>query len=249
MKVRFKNSNGGSIVGFLYRPFRKTDKAIIFCHGFAGMKEQFKLWANYFSFRGFITLTFDFTGNGESEGFFTEGTFSQEISDVKSAVDFLKQNYGIRKIALVGHSMGGAVAVLSASKNKDVDCVVVLAPLAVIKGKPYGKFANEEADIFEAHGLCDLVNCKKMRTLDLAFFKDVKRHDVLKSVKSLKIPLLVIHGNSDSIVSVKEGLMLHNAAVVKNKRVEIIKGADHDFAKRRLKISGIILDWCRKYLK
>ncbi|MEM4244981.1 MAG: alpha/beta fold hydrolase [Candidatus Nanoarchaeia archaeon] len=249
MKVKFMNSKGGTLVGVLHKPLKKSKSAVLFLHGFTGFKEQFRWWAEYISLHGFITLAFDFTGNGESDGFFTEGTISQEVSDIDSAIKFLKENYGVEKICVLGHSMGGAVAILSAAKNKDIDCLVVLAPLAVLKGKPYSEFANEMADILDSKGLCNIVNCKKMRSLDMTFFKDVSKHDVLKAVKKVKVPILVIHGDADSIVKVKEGKMIYNAAVVKNKKIHIIKGADHDFAKGRFFLTNLILDWCRKFLK
>ncbi len=249
MKVKFLNSKGGILVGVLHKPIKKSKSAIIFLHGFTGFKEQFSLWAKYFSLRGFITLAFDFTGNGESDGFFTEGTISQEVSDVDSAIKFLKKNYCVEKFCVLGHSMGGTVAILSASKNKDINCLVVLAPLAVLKDKPFSEFANEMADILDSKGLCDIVNCKKMRSLDMNFFRDVEKHNVLKAVKKVKIPILIIHGDADSIIDVNEGKMIYNAVIAKNKKIHIIKGADHDFAKGRLALSNLIVGWCRKFLK
>ncbi len=249
MQVKFLNSKGGTLVGYLFKPLMKTRSAVIFCHGFTGYKEQFKFWARYFSLRGFITLAFDFTGNGHSDGFFTEGTISQQVSDVNSAVYFLKKNYGVEKVGIVGHSMGATVAMLAASKSSDINCLVVLAPVAELEGKPYKEFANYMADVLDSKGLCDIVDCKRMRSLEMNFFYDIKKHDVLKSIKNIKAPLLVIHGDSDTIIDIKEGKKVYDTARVKEKQFHQLKGVDHYFAKGKFHISKLVLDWCRKHLK
>lgn len=249
MKVNFHNDKGANLSGLLYKPFRKTSSAALFCHGFAGYKEQFSFWARYFSFRGFLTLTFDFTGNGHSDGLFTDGTISQQVSDIVSAINFLKKDYSVTKVCLIGFSMGAASSVLASLKCEEVCCVIVLAPLAEIKGKPYADFANAMADVLDSKGLCDIVDCKKMRSLDIHFFHDLKKYDILNSVKELKVPLLVIHGSKDSLTSVDEGKALFNSANVSEKKIHIVDGADHDLGKGRFKISKVVLDWCRKYSK
>jgi len=249
MKVKFLNSQGGTLVGYLFKPLRKTSSALVICHGFSGFKEVFKIFARYFSLRGFVTLAFDFTGNGESDGFFTDGTISQEISDVNSAINFLKKDHGIEKICVVGHSMGGAVALLAASRNKDINCVVALAPLAELQDKPYKKYANEMADVWDSKGLCDIVKCKKMRSLEMKFFYDLKNHDVLESVRKIKVPILVVHGDADSIIDIKEGRSIYNSAKVREKYFYKVKGTDHYFSKGKWKVSKVVLDWCKKYLK
>lgn len=248
MKVEFLNSKGGTLAGYLFKPFGKAKSAIIFCHGFMWFKESFKMPARYLALRGFITLAFDFTGNGDSDGFLSEGTISQEVSDVGSAIKFLKKNYGVEKIGLVGHSVGGAVAVLAALKNPEVRCLVVLAPLAVLKNKPYKEFANMMADILDRKGLCEVVNCKRMRSLDTSFFRDIKKHNILKSARSLKTPVLVVHGDSDNIINIGEGKMLYDAVQTKKKKFYPIRGEGHSFAGSMASVAKVSLKWLKESL-
>ncbi|MFH1332214.1 MAG: alpha/beta fold hydrolase [archaeon] len=249
MKVKFLNSKGGTLVGYLYKPIKKTDKAVIFCHGFMGFKEPFRFWAKYLSLRGFITLAFDFTGSGESDGYLTQGTISQEVSDLDRAITFLKKNHGVKKVCVLAHSMGAAIAVISASENKDIGCIIALSPLVIFKGKPFKDYANKIADVWESKGLCELVRCKRMRSLKLNFFTDLKKYDVLQAAKRIKIPILIIHGDSDSVIDIKEGRILYDVVKVKDKKFYTAEGVGHYFEKHKLKLHGIILDWFRKYLK
>jgi putative redox protein len=249
MKVKFYNSNGATLVGYLFKPLFKTDSAVIICHGFFGFKEAFRIWGRILALRGFIVLAFDFTGNGESDGFLTDGTISQEIYDLNSAINFLKKKYIIKKLAVVGHSLGGTVAMLAASKNKDIDCVIVLAPAAELKGKKYRKYANMMADIWESKGLCEIIRCKKMRTLDVNFIRDANNHDVVKAVKKVKVPLLVIHGDADSTIHMNEGKLVYDNAGSNKKKFHILKGVDHYFNKRRWETSQLVTSWLKKWLK
>lgn len=249
MKVKFLNSKGGTLVGYLFKPLTKTDSAVVVCHGFSGFKEAFKITGRYLSLKGFIFLAFDFTGNGESDGFLTDGTISQEVSDVGSAINFLKKKYGVRKIAVVGHSMGATVALLAASKYKEIDCVVAISPLAKLEGKDYKKYANEMADVWDSKGLCEIVRCKRMRELKVNFFYDLKKHDILKSSKKLKVPILIIHGDADSTIDIKEGRMVYENAASNKKHFHVAKGADHYFTKGKWEVSQVISNWLKKWLK
>lgn len=249
MKVKFLNSNGATLVGYLFKPMTKTDCAVIVCHGFSGFKEAFKIPGRYLSLKGFIVLAFDFTGNGESDGFLTDGTISQEISDVTSAIKFLKEKYGVKKIAVVGHSMGATVALLAASRNREIDCVVALAPLAELKNKPYREYANMMADAWESKGLCEVVRCKKMRSLDINFIRDVKKHDVIKALKNVKVPLLVIHGDADKEIDISEGKWVYDNAAANKKHFHVAKGVDHYFSKGKWESSQLVSGWLKKCLK
>ncbi|MFL6510606.1 MAG: alpha/beta hydrolase [Nitrososphaera sp.] len=93
--VSFK-SNNLKLAGHLYVPddYKKGEKrpAIVVSHPFGGVKEQTAgLYAKKLSEKGFITLAFDASYQGESEGEpqFLEDPFAR-VEDIKSAVSFLE---------------------------------------------------------------------------------------------------------------------------------------------------------------
>lgn len=93
--VTFK-SNGLKVAGHLYLPddYKEGEKrpAIVVSHPCGGVKEQTAgLYAKKLSEKGFITLAFDASYQGESEGEprFLEDPFAR-AEDVKSAVTFLE---------------------------------------------------------------------------------------------------------------------------------------------------------------
>jgi hypothetical protein len=54
------------------------------------------------------------------------GEFEECVDDVLTGVDYLKQR-GIKRVALVGHSFGGAVAIEAGTQSEDVVAVVGLS--------------------------------------------------------------------------------------------------------------------------
>jgi pimeloyl-ACP methyl ester carboxylesterase len=68
-------------------------------------------------------LRISFSGNAASEGRFEASNISKEVEDLGAVLDVLAG----RVIAYAGHSMGGAVGVLRASRDRRIRLLVSLA--------------------------------------------------------------------------------------------------------------------------
>lgn len=93
---------------------------------FLGHK-PFWVIADYLARRGIGMLRFDERGVGKSTGVFSGATSLDFARDVETAVCYLKEKRGFRRIGLIGHSEGGMIAPLVASRSKDVKFIVSLA--------------------------------------------------------------------------------------------------------------------------
>ena len=94
----------------------------------------FKIIAEHLSTNGIAVLRYDDRGVGESNGKSVDESTSEEFAgDVSAAMDFLKNRSDINgeQIGLIGHSEGGIVAPLTASKRKDVAFIVSIAGTGV----------------------------------------------------------------------------------------------------------------------
>lgn len=89
--------------------------------------------ADQLSKNGIGVLRFDERGVGKSEGKFETATISVLSADINSAIAYLKtrKEVNYKKIGLLGHSIGGIIAPKVASKNKDIDFIVLLAAPAI----------------------------------------------------------------------------------------------------------------------
>ncbi|MEO5945268.1 MAG: alpha/beta fold hydrolase [Chitinophagaceae bacterium] len=91
--------------------------------------KPFLVIADYLTKNGIAVLRYDDRGVGKSKGDFKIATTADFATDVESAIAYLKTRKEINqnKIGLVGHSEGGLIAPMVASKSKDIDFIVLLA--------------------------------------------------------------------------------------------------------------------------
>jgi uncharacterized protein len=95
--------------------------------------KPFLIIADYLTRNGIAVLRFDDRGTAESEGDLKGSTTMNFATDVESAVEYLKTRKEInkKKIGLIGHSEGGIIAPIVASKSKDIAFIVLLAGTAI----------------------------------------------------------------------------------------------------------------------
>ena len=131
-KVRFKNRFGITLAGDMYLPkdLKKGEKypAIAISGPFGAVKEQASgLYAQTLAQRGFITLAFDPSYTGESEGT-PRDVASPDINteDFSAAVDFLsnEENVDAEKIGILGICGFGGFALNAAQIDTRIKAAV-----------------------------------------------------------------------------------------------------------------------------
>jgi pimeloyl-ACP methyl ester carboxylesterase len=91
--------------------------------------KPFLVLADYLTRRGIAVLRVDDRGVGGSTGSVNDSTSADFAEDVLAGVAFLKTRKEINpaQIGLIGHSEGGIIAPLVASRSKDIAFIVMLA--------------------------------------------------------------------------------------------------------------------------
>lgn len=128
---------------------------------------------------------FDRPGYGRSEG-----SISSEQQFYKNAQDFythIKSKAGKQKIFLMGESLGGAEAIHLASKNP-VDGLITRSTFTSIYN----------------------LICEKIST-PLAWLLIRYELNSLEKIKEVKCPILLFHGNQDSLIPMQHGQKLYEA--------------------------------------
>ena len=97
---------------------------IIIIHGFLGMNDNWKSLGTQFAAQGFQVHALDLRNHGKS---FHSNDFSYELmaEDVKQYCEF----HQLKNVILLGHSMGGKVAMLLASTNPDLVSKLIVADI------------------------------------------------------------------------------------------------------------------------
>jgi alpha/beta superfamily hydrolase len=231
--VEFQNRSGKLLRGMIHRPDsahqRRAAPGVIFFHGFTGDRMEshwlFVKCARALAQAGFASLRFDFYGSGESEGEFRQATLHGEISDATAAVDYFRRCKGIdrEKVALVGLSLGGAIAAVVAPRVR-AGALVLWAALA--HPKHLRDLAeNKSTLIAGGNGNREFGS----QEISPRFLDNIHKVDPLKSIARFKRPTLIIHPEKDAYLPLSHPEDLLHAAGSAIKKKVIIAGADHTF--------------------
>jgi dipeptidyl aminopeptidase/acylaminoacyl peptidase len=95
--------------------------------------KPFLVIADYLTRNGIAVLRFDDRGTFASTGDFKTATSYDHSKDAEAGVKYLQTRKEInkKKIGLMGHSEGGAIAPMIAARNKDIAFIVLLAGTGV----------------------------------------------------------------------------------------------------------------------
>jgi uncharacterized protein len=228
-KIFFTNGTNVKLCGILSNPSgNKSNPIIILAHGFTTSKNStgIKLLAEKLDNKGISSFRFDFFGHGESEGKFENITVSEGVEDILSAITYVKKQ-GYKKIGLVGSSFGGICSTLAASKSPEL---FVLALKSPVSDYP----AIDEIKKMQKKGIAEwkkhnyiIYNKEKNLKLNYSFYEDISKLDVYKNAANINIPTIIIHGDKDEEVSVKQSYEL--VKIIKTSKLLVIKGADHRY--------------------
>jgi pimeloyl-ACP methyl ester carboxylesterase len=151
-KIEFQSS-GIPISGILHVPDRPADgrkqPAIILLHGFGSSKDanNMKAPANMLASWGYVVLRFDRRGCGESGGEPGLNLCPEHVEDTRAALSWLATRPEVdpSRIAVVGTSFGGAIALYTAGVDSRVAAVISVCGWSDGKRKLRGQHPTEEA--------------------------------------------------------------------------------------------------------
>ena len=156
-------------------------------HGVTGNKDRpfVVALAEGLAAAGIHALRFSFAGNGASEGRFADATISKEVEDLGAVLDAL-DGYSV---CYVGHSMGGAVGVLRASRDERIHLLVSLAGMVHTHAFAEREFGEEVPD---EGCMWDEPDCP----LSQAYMDDMAQIDtVVRRGAEIVVPWLLVHGS------------------------------------------------------
>lgn len=233
------SDEGLPIRGVIEIPHRPERVAIVI-HGFKGFMEWgfFPWLCERLSSTGVAACRFDMSRNGigdDPETFdrldlFERDTYSIQLSDLSRVVDHVRSNpeIGSLPMFLVGHSRGGAIALLGASRIGGLSGVVTWSSISSTDRWDEGMKRE-----WRAKGYLDVLNSrtKQVMRMSTAVLDDLEQNrarlDVLSAVKSMKLPLLVIHGGNDESVSPDDAREISGATP--HASIMMVSGAGHTF--------------------
>lgn len=210
--LQFANADGQQLSAILDLPDdEKPLASALFAHCFTCGKD-FKVavqLARALCREKIAVLRFDFAGLGQSEGDFSESSFSGNVSDLLAAADFLAQQLQAPTL-LIGHSLGGAAALRAAGVIDSVRAVVTIAapfdPAHVLAQ------LGAARETIEQSGAAEVELAGRKFLLKRHFVEDLQAQQPDAVIAALKKPLLVMHSPLDRIVGIDNAARIYQAA-------------------------------------
>ena len=235
-----KNASGENLDYTFHAGNKSSQHIVVLGHGVTGNKDRPFLveLADNLSNAGIPTIRFSFSGNGNSDGEFTQSTISKEIGDLASVLDVLNNH----TVCYIGHSMGGAVGVLSASQDNRIKLLVSLAGMVETMAVAQREFGDVTPD---KGFMWDEPTCP----LSQAYMDDLTQiNTVVDCASKISVPWLLVHGTEDDVVPIEDSQKIY-AQANEPKELLTIEDANHVFSDDSLNpMVEKVVDWIRDQL-
>ena len=234
------SSAGSNLLGSLYLGSGSGPRpTVVLLHGIPGIEKNTDL-AYALRDAGWNALIFHYRGSWGSEG---EYTLAGIPDDVGAAIDEMTSgNYPVdaERIALIGHSLGGWAALVRAWRDPRVKAAVTIGGISNMRTWYLSpEQATEYARYLRGTGATEILS--QIRALGTTR----NPVDVISEMRTM--PILIVHGNPDDVVSIEQAQALHKASGGSADLI-VIDGADHTFSRQRRQMVERVVDWLSRRL-
>lgn len=247
----FKGARGFRIFYQWWRP-EEPKAVLLVVHGYAEHSGRYKNLVNYFVPRGYAVYALDHRGHGRSQGRrgYVE-RFRYYLDDLKAFYNLVREREPGRKIFMVGHSMGGLIALAYALQHQEeMDGLILsgagvrvgggVSPLTVALGKLLSAIAprvgmvkieaeaiSRDPAVVKAYVNDPLVYTGKVSARlgaeMLAIAQEVERR-----AGELRLPCLIMHGGADRLADPDGSRALYERISSEDKALKIYEGFYHE---------------------
>jgi fermentation-respiration switch protein FrsA (DUF1100 family) len=183
-----------------------TAPTLLYLHGARRNLSDNLFRIQRFQRMGFAVLAIDYRGFGRSDGELPSE--AQAYEDAQAAWQHLRLlEPDPRRRLVYGHSLGGAVAIELATRNDDIAGLIVESTFTSM------------ADMAEAMGYANLPIALVL----------TQRFDSMDKIRTVRAPVLFVHGTSDRFVPAEMSERLY-AAAPEPKRLLLVDGGNHSNA-------------------
>lgn len=215
----------------------KDGDAILFLHGWGQNIEMMEPIAKPLEGTHRIVII-DLPGFGKS----TEPDYAWELEEFTLMIDYIIKKLKLKNVSLVGHSFGGKISLLYASKYKIKKLVLLASPykVKITKLSLKVRVLKKVKNIPGLKGIAEKMK-KRLGSVDYRNASPVMRDILVKHVntdltedaKKIKCPTLIVWGTNDKDVPVEDAYELEK--LISNSGVVIYEGCTHYAYLERLK--------------
>ncbi len=205
---------------------------VLFIHGFVGHPFEFDKFNEYLTSLGYNTHRFLLSGhdyNGLNKCKYTDW-INDCIYNLKLLVE-----QGYNEIIVIGHSMGGILATIIANKFPEYVKKIILLDIAL----EYLVMNNDKLEIIPSlkksleiiKDISKMEDSKRVKTVSLYSVNEFQKLNkkYKKEIYKVKCPILMIHGENDTLVPIDKIKIVYKYLLNKNKSFFEVKDGTHWF--------------------
>ncbi|MCC6064344.1 MAG: alpha/beta hydrolase [Thermofilum sp.] len=257
----------------IYRwfPAGPVKAVVVGVHGFAEHAGRYDHVGRFLSERGFALYMYDLRGHGRSEsprGYVDR--FERFVEDTVAFAKLVKSETGA-KTFLLGHSMGGLIAVLAAAElggelaglitsgaavevkvgllaRLTLQLLGALRPTSRVRTPVAAELLSKDPSVVQQYASDPLVFKDPTVKLLVEFGKATAK--AWSAARRVTVPALVLHGGDDRIVLPYASRKLYEALASADKTLKIYEGLRHEIFNEveREKVLSDVAEWLEKHI-
>lgn len=216
-------SHGKQLHGWLVKQPQATEPLplILLLHGWESNAQGMLPHAKFLFEAGFNLFLFDARGHGDSEpiDYMSLVRFTE---DAENAMIYLESRSDIdsQKLALFGHSMGGASTIIIGARHPEIKAVAVSSTYAFFDLMIHDMFSTRGIPRWPFEFLLKFFWQLKLKV-------DVQAWSPGYNIGKIKAPLFLAYGNKDEVLSLKHFELLWKAVTSQAKEKVLIADGTH----------------------
>jgi acylglycerol lipase len=265
---RFKGEGGLEIYWQAWLPEGEPRAVVVLAHGASEHSGRYAWTGEQLNARGYAVYAIDHRGHGKSGGGRAViDRMGNAVEDLHTLVERAGGAHPGRPLVLLGHSMGGCVALAYTEEHEDaLDALVLSGPLAVLEAaSPAQRIVGRVLSaVAPSLGVVAIDSTAVSRDPQVVTDYDddpLNYHGKLpartvaelskaiegfpEAVTRFKLPLLVMHGTADRLVPIAGGEMVAERAGSEDKTFKRYDGLFHEILNEpeRQQVVNDMADW------
>ncbi|MEJ2621558.1 MAG: alpha/beta fold hydrolase [Candidatus Thiodiazotropha sp.] len=223
-----------------YMPSKESQATMVIAHGWGANMEMMLPIAKPFYKSGLDVLIYDARNHGQSDSD-SFSSLPRFAEDLDTAINWLKQHRPQHQIVLLGHSIGAAAALLSASRRDDIACLIG------ISGFAHPKLVMSRH--LDRPWLPSLLKSIIMGYIEWIIgykFDDIAP---MHRITQVRCPVILAHGTDDKTVPISDMHRIAQSATQTNVSTLSIEGASHDSIERFNQNASHLVEFIEDQLK
>ncbi len=249
---RYYHSKDGSSIFYRSAVPENPIASVIILHGYAEHSGRYLHVIDYLAGRNLAVFAPDERGHGKTAKTLGDiESFKLVLEDIDLLVTQADEKFPTRPIFMLGHSMGALLAVLYAERFEERLRGLILSGAALVLPDNVSPFLKKiagfiarvaprlQVQTFDSSGISRDPEVIRKKDEDPLYYKGKTMartgDEMLKGIesaiaglKSISLPILILHGGADPIISPEASKMVYENVSSEDKTLKLFEGLYHE---------------------